>query len=91
MAKIVGFSRAKNMVELNENGEDIWYWLTPRVQTFIDKLAVGTEVEYTSEEKQGKKTINFIKASDNGFSPRKTVTGTSRKFISASPTSVPRA
>lgn len=65
MAKIIGFSKAKNMVKLNENGTDTWYFLTPKVQQFIGNLKEGMEVEYSVEEKQGKKIIAFIKDTGN--------------------------
>lgn len=62
MNKIKAFSKAKNMVMITENSKDTWYWLTPKVQTFVGNFHVGQEIEFTMEEKNGKNLINFIKA-----------------------------
>lgn len=64
--KIIGFSKAKNMVKLNDGSGEVWYWLTPRVQQFISNLGEGMDVDFEVEEKQGKKIINFIKQSGQG-------------------------
>jgi hypothetical protein len=65
MNKISGFSQSKNMLKIDEiegGAKDVWYWLTPKVQQFIEKFKVGQEVEYEVSEDKGKKTITFIKA-----------------------------
>lgn len=64
MNKILGISQAKNMIQLDENikGEkEVWLWLSLKSQQFIDRFKVGQEIEYDADEKDGKKTINFMK------------------------------
>lgn len=64
MNKILGISQAKNMIQLDENikGEkEVWLWLSLKSQKFIDRFKVGQEIEYDADEKDGKKTINFMK------------------------------
>ena len=68
---IKAFSKAKNMVMINNGIGDTWYWLTPNVQKFIGNFSVGQEVEITIEEKNGKNLVSFIKAL--GDSPKKEV------------------
>ena len=58
---IKAFSKAKNMVMINNGIGDTWYWLTPNVQKFISNFSVGQEVEITIEEKNGKNLVSFIK------------------------------
>uniref|UniRef100_A0A6M3K2Z7 Uncharacterized protein n=1 Tax=viral metagenome TaxID=1070528 RepID=A0A6M3K2Z7_9ZZZZ len=62
--KVLGLSKAKNMLKVFDEEapkKETWYWLTPQVQQFIGDIKEGTEVEFEVNEKQGKKTIVFLK------------------------------
>lgn len=64
MNKIAGFNKAGNMVKLDEieGGEkEVWFSLTPKIQQFIGRYKIGQEVEYESNEKDGKRVISFMK------------------------------
>ena len=71
MNTITAFSKAKNMVKINNGIGDTWYWLTPNVQKFISNFSVGQEVEITIEEKNGKNLVSFLKVT--GEAPKKEV------------------
>lgn len=70
--KLLGLSRAKNMAKIDkiDTGEiNVWYFLSPNVQKFIEKIPVNSEVEFEVEDKPGKgKIITFIKVKGDKIS-----------------------
>jgi len=64
MNKILEISQARHMIKLDEivGGEkEAWFWLSLKVQQFIDRFKKGQEIEYDASEKDGQRSITFMK------------------------------
>jgi hypothetical protein len=76
--KLLVFSKTGEMVkfeDLSNNKGGMWFFIAENVKPFIKKITPGTEVEFQAEERNGQRTVVFLKSS-TGYSATQTVPST---------------